>query len=129
MVAWHGSALQRNFRERYAKIMEKIDAFGTDSLSDAERRFFENSGKLQSMQKEFFSRVGVNEYVTRLGQEPVNYKIAWTLSVPDMEKFGIFKVQAPAWYGRPSYCSEWLLATVTPVKCLKLTPEILEYAK
>jgi hypothetical protein len=131
IVVWHGSALQKNFREKHARIAEKIKTSGIEALSDFDRLYFERSQMLRSMQKDLFERIGVNEYVTRLGQEPFDYKAPWTISIQNMERFGIRNVEGPPSYGLPSYCSEWLLSNWprVPVKCLDLTADMLELKK
>jgi hypothetical protein len=51
-------------------------------------------------QDEFFRRVRVDEHVTRIGNESYGIKGLFYLSVPDMNRFGILNVAAPANYAQ-----------------------------
>jgi hypothetical protein len=128
-LAWQRSSkkLSREAREDCGENQTS----GVEGLSEVDKKYLERTQILLSMQKDFFERVGVSEYVTRLGQEPFHYKAAWTISIPDMERFGIRNVEGPTLYGSPKYCSEWVLSNKPrlPVKCLNLTPEMLELMK
>jgi hypothetical protein len=131
IIVWHGSVLQKDFRERHARIADEIETYGVEALSDVDRRYFVKHQTLLSMQKDFFERIGVNEYVTRLGQEPFDYKAPWTISIVSMARFGIRNVEGPPSYGLPSYCAEWLLRNrlSSPVKCLRLTAGMIKHMK
>lgn len=50
---------------------------------------------LREKQAAFYHRIGVDEYVTRIGQEEYGAKGFYFLSVEDMKRFGITDVTAP----------------------------------
>jgi hypothetical protein len=113
LVLWHGSAEQKNLRElqtKYERLLLKahrslstLDADDRLFLEENEK-FFESALVMRDLQARFFDEIQINEYITRLGQEPINLGIdSWTTTVKVMEKFGINNVEAPANYGSPAY--------------------------
>ncbi|WP_162593313.1 hypothetical protein [Variovorax sp. PBL-E5] len=113
VVAWHGGAEQKNFRERdlqYAMIEEKL-RLGSP-LSNQERALSEDAAKLadyryskalRPMQKSFYLSTGVSEYLTRAGQEPTYLGHLWTYDRQGLELFGVCHVELPAGYGSEAY--------------------------
>lgn len=109
LVVWHGGALQRNFRaarERLARV-QAAQAAG-ETVSDEDARFLaENLAKFPlwhaqvEAQQALFAALGVDEWITRLGQEPVDFGRSWTLTVPAMQRLGIGLTLADAAYGLP----------------------------
>lgn len=104
LVVWHGSVRQKDFRAFMADY-ERIQAADQDDpfLS-------ENSPKYQSLrritqiQDDYFSMIGVDEFITRLGQEPVDYEVSGWAATPEvMQRYGIRNVTAPAGYGDLKY--------------------------
>jgi hypothetical protein len=112
LVMWHGSAEQKNIREfvtKYVLTLQRVSegSATTDDdrtfLSDKRRQFLV-AMKLREAQRSFFDAIQVNEYITRLGQEPIKYDDdSWAATVPAMQKFGITNVIAADDYGMPSY--------------------------
>ncbi len=116
LVLWHGSIEQKDMRDlhlRYQKLLQ-TNYLSPGSISPEERAFLDKNKKLyefilnfRDQQARFYDELQVDEYITRLGQEPVNFGVdAWTTTVKVMEKFGITNVDAPANYGTPAYIKE-----------------------
>ncbi|MFZ6680986.1 hypothetical protein [Undibacterium sp. Tian12W] len=110
LVIWHGSAEQWTIREMNKKYedylalslagkasAEQIAYLGSDKLR------YEGSNLLLSEQRQFFKKINVNEYITRLGHEPVFYKRVWVATVGVMNKMNIQNISAPAGYGNIDY--------------------------
>jgi hypothetical protein len=105
VVAWHGSALQNSFQseDKVRKELEKSYKLEKREVSAEEKErdvksFMTNLRLLKQKQAEFYQKIGVDEYVTRIGQEKYGAKGAYFLSVEDMGKFGITNVTAPTEY-------------------------------
>lgn len=113
LVMWHGSMEQKDIRElqmKYESLLLK--AVGDpSSLSDDDRKYltemraaFNHARELRDVQARLFDEIQVDEYIMRLGQEPIAYGIdSWTATVQVMERFGISKVAAPEGYGTLGY--------------------------
>ncbi len=111
LVIWHGGAEQKNFREEddfYQRISDRANEGA--QLTDAERDYLEkhkrrheNSLMQRKAQRAFFARIGVDEYLTRLGQEPISFNAAWTVNVETLEALGVRNVLAPKDYGSDAY--------------------------
>lgn len=107
LVVWHGSAEQKNFREAQARYDELLAAQQTRELSADERLLLESGRqnydamiRYRAAQRDFFAEIGVDEGITRLGQEPVDYHVyGWTASLKAMARFGIEGVSASPDYG------------------------------
>jgi hypothetical protein len=110
LVVWHGSAEQKNFREeeeQYQALLVKSKA-GQATVKEQEFLAREKSAhdkyvQIRAEQKTFFEKIKVNEYITRLGQEPVNHQAVWTATVGLMHTMGIDNVSAPPEYGTADY--------------------------
>ena len=122
LVIWHGSLEQKNVREdqeKYRSITERLLKAQND-VSPEEREFLSSSKsryditeRLRKKQAEFYTKIGVNEYVTRLGQEPVRYPVdGWTASPHLMQQMGISNVIASQDYGSKKYLSGNKLASI-----------------
>ena len=105
VVAWHGSARQRDLMVELNQIIdERVDKLRL-SAAEKERKREQmrraTADYLQSAQLRqdaFFSRIGVDEYVTRIGNEEYHVGGLYYLSVEDMSRFGITNVRAPPEY-------------------------------
>ncbi|MFZ6643825.1 hypothetical protein ACO0LL_29140 [Undibacterium sp. TC4M20W] len=65
------------------------------------------------MQAELFSQIGIDEYITRLGQEPIWYKVdGWTATIELMNKMGIKNVEANPNYASANYLKRNLIANI-----------------
>jgi hypothetical protein len=113
VVAWHGSALQHDYRAIVHEFESLTQAARLGSLSVQQQdRLNVISAKatdlirLQRLQAEFYAEIGVDERITRLGQEPQPIAETWTVTVPTMGLYGIRNVTAPDNYGRPDYLRE-----------------------
>jgi len=105
VVAWHGSAKQPGLLEQLHRIVQQqIDA---QQLSPRERERELERAKQENVrylteaiykQDQFFSRLGIDEYVTRIGNDKYGVRGFFYLSVPDMASFGIQNVSAPGDY-------------------------------
>ncbi|HUU71238.1 MAG TPA: hypothetical protein VMW70_01330 [Burkholderiales bacterium] len=102
VVAWHGSAKQPGLLEHLHAIVEQqIDA--SELSPRARKRELKQAQKANIRyltnaiykQDQFFYRLGIDEYVTRVGNEKYGVRGFFYLSVPDMAAFGIENVSAP----------------------------------
>jgi hypothetical protein len=105
VVAWHGSALQQSFQteEGARKELEKYYQREKKQVSQEQeekdvKSLLANFTLYKQKQADFYQKIGVDEYVTRVGQEKYGAKGFYYLSVEDMSKFGITNVTAPADY-------------------------------
>ena len=101
MVAWHGSAKQPGLLEQLHEFVEQdIASQGLaprkqeKELRRARRANVKYLTSAIRMQDEFFYRVGVDEYVTRVGNDRYGVRGFFYLSVEDMAEFGIENVTA-----------------------------------
>jgi hypothetical protein len=105
VVAWHGSAKQPGLLEQLNKaVEEQIDAkrlsrrTRSKELARARQSNIEYLTAAIQKQNAFFYRVGVDEYVTRIGNDKFGVRGFFYLSVVDMASFGIDNVTAPEGY-------------------------------
>lgn len=111
LVVWHGSAEQKNFREeqeKYRLLLErqsKGEKLSTEETADllTKKTSYEYGEEQRRLQREFFASIGVDEYLTRLGQEPTPTGSAWTVDLKTMKSFGVSNVVAPENYGTQAY--------------------------
>jgi hypothetical protein len=111
LIVWHGSAEQKNFREEQEKYRLLLDRQSKgETLSAEETAYllsnktrYENGEEQRRLQREFFASIGVDEYLTRLGQEPTPTGSAWTVDLKTMKAFGVSNVTAPENYGTQAY--------------------------
>lgn len=104
LVIWHGSALQKNFRDFIEKY-ERLELANEDtSYLEANAMDYRSLKRVVKAQKEFYERIGVEEAIDRLGQEPVDYEVAgWTTTINVMKKYGIQHVNAAVNYAEADY--------------------------
>lgn len=102
VVAWHGSARQPDLHAQLVRVVDdQIKALalaGKDRTQELERRrqaVTDYLGRSIARQDSFFERIGVSEYVTRVGRERYGIEGLYTLPVQDMARFGIVNVLAP----------------------------------
>ncbi len=105
VVAWHGSAKQPGLLEQmHNAVEERINAKGlsrrnrSKELAHARQANIEYLTVAIHKQSEFFYRIGVDEYVTRVGNDKYDVRGFFYLSVVDMASFGIDNVTAPDGY-------------------------------
>jgi len=110
VVIWHGSAEQKNFREKNEKYENILALSSSGQASQEQLEYLEKdklrystSSRLVSEQRQFFKKIDVNEYITRLGHEPVMYNRVWVATVDVMNKMNIQNVSAPEGYGSIDY--------------------------
>jgi hypothetical protein len=101
VVAWHGSAKQPGLLEQLHQLVEQdIASQGLPAheqqreLTRARRANVRYLTGAIRKQDEFFYRVGVDEYVTRIGNDRYGVRGFFYLSVDDMAEFGIANVTA-----------------------------------
>jgi len=105
VVAWHGSARQRDLMVELNQIIdERVDSLRLAAGEKERKRQQMRRATAdylrgaQLRQDAFFSRIGVDEYVTRIGNEEYHVGGLYYLSVEDMARFGITDVRAPPDY-------------------------------
>lgn len=111
LVLWHGSATQKNFREMRTRLHEVTETLRRGgSLSTDDQAFYDKNFQFQELwnkqvdaQEAFFGSLRIDEYITRMGQEPISFNAAWTVSVETMRQFGITGVLADDQYGTVAY--------------------------
>lgn len=107
-VVWHGNLHQKDFRE--------------DALCRGQERFLAGMER----EREFFRSIGADEYIARVGQEPV-FHGDFTMSVADMRLFGVTEVYAESDYGSQAFCERIAAATGERLACVVVTPDALAH--
>ncbi len=116
LVLWHGSILQKDFRERGADCDRRIATLDRSPAHDVEQTRREREAEVAycdsyrqtvESQRAFFARVGVDEYITRMGQEPRAFDGIWTVPVAVMKRMGLHGVEARAEYGSHDDLKHW----------------------
>ena len=113
IVLWHGSMEQKDVRElqrRYGELLLKSHR-QRNSLTEEEalyleknREHFQSAVELRESQARFYDELQINEYITRLGQEPVQLENDWATASPRvMAHFGVRNVEAPDDYASCAY--------------------------
>jgi len=101
VVAWHGSAKQPGLLEQLNELV--AEEIAAQSLPPEKRQRALKRAREANVnyltttihrQDEFFFRVGVDEYVTRIGNDKYGVRGLFYLSVADMAVFGIDNVTA-----------------------------------
>lgn len=107
VVAWHGSARQPGLLdELHAAVEKNARVKRLPPVQEAEKIERDRMANIEYMtnairkQEAFFDRIGVDEYITRIGNEEYRVRGFYYLSVEDMARFGITNVTAPAKYPR-----------------------------
>lgn len=108
IVAWHGSLLQETSDEEIrAAIIEGYEQLPEDAQTQIDlndlieqsiRQTRDYLASNRAKQAQFFEKIGVDEYVCRVGNEEYGAEDFFCLSVEDMARFGILNVEAPADY-------------------------------
>ena len=122
LVIWHGGIEQKDVREGIAYYDAQLakSKTGDNALTSSEKEFltnnqikYESAKKIRLMQAELFSQLGIDEYITRLGQEPIWYKVdGWTATIELMNKMGIKNVEANPNYASANYLKRNLIANI-----------------
>ena len=106
IVAWHGSALQefgmsdKDVRESVTETFNSLPESERkkQNLDDQIRRSIEQLREYRitsiKRQADFFKKIGVDEYICRIGNEKYEARDFFVLSVKDMGRFGIDNVRA-----------------------------------
>lgn len=129
LVVWHGGAEQKNFREMRQRLKRTSDVKASGgSLSPEDERFHSENARFTEIweaqveaQRSLLAAIQVDEYITRIGQEPVFYGEPWTVPLDTMKLFGISEVMADEKYGTFEYVN----AAAKHIR-LKEPPIILE---
>jgi len=99
VVAWHGN--YRHLKETGLwtdEVAHRMEAYGEDEET-ARRRARERVGRLVRLERGFFARIGVDEYVCWIGKmPPYNAPNYYFLSRDDMARFGIRDVHTSPGY-------------------------------
>jgi hypothetical protein len=110
IVGWHGNALTESATSDQELRRATTEAFNQLPESDQKKlnleemikKAIEQSKEYHASsikrQAEFFTKIGVDEYVCRIGLEEYGAEDFYILSVADMARFGIQNVQAPENY-------------------------------
>lgn len=102
LVVWHGSAIQADIDEAPGLTDAdlppgiELNAQERQDLLDRRRQYLEDA---RVRQRALFARLGADERVTVIGQQ-LAVAAEWTLSIRDMQRFGIGDVVAPPHYAR-----------------------------
>lgn len=129
LVVWHGGAEQKDFRELRERMARIVKAKSDGAkLPDEDEKFHADHAAHAGLwdvqtqaQRDLFAQLGVDEYITRLGQEPVFYGAPWTATIATMKLFGIQGILADDKYGTHDY-----VAAAAQKMGLKTAPILLE---
>ena len=126
VVAWHGSARQKDLPDQLARVVDdqvKSLALGGESKARErnrrQRQVSDYLTKSIARQDAFFEKIGVMEYITRVGHEQYGINGFYFLSSDDMGRFGIHNVTMPENYETADY-SELQRRIGAPFTHLKL---------
>lgn len=113
LVTWHGGALQSDFRQLVEKY-RLITGLPNNELTAEQKAWLKANAvtsqlllSAQQEQTEFFNAIGLDERITRLGQEPVDLGPSWTVTADTMKAFGILNVELPPDYDTSDYVKRW----------------------
>jgi len=137
VVMWHGSAEQKDLREFHLCGRQVSSLYGGKMPSiEPERRAqaVEAWNASRRHQAEFFESIGVNEYITRAGQEPVVRpggftSDSFTYDVATMDQFGMRDITAEEDYGTAAWCERVNKGAKRTIGCIAVTQEMLEYER
>ncbi len=111
IVMWHGGMHQKDLREKYLgykkateQSLQNPRSSGGSKINNQfarnELTFFSEYIRVRKKEDAFMQRVGVNEYLFRLGQEPTWYEPdCWSASIEVLEKLGVKGLEAPQDFG------------------------------
>jgi hypothetical protein len=131
IVAWHGSILQesvmsdedvrKSAKEAYDTLPESMKQ--TRSLDEWTRSAIEQTRAYKAAsttnQSAFFKKIGVDEFICRVGSEKYGVKDFYILSVEDMKRFGVTNVHAPEDYEKTDLTP--FLKKGKPIEFIKLS--------
>jgi hypothetical protein len=100
IVAWHGNYNHlKQIGLWQDDIAVRMERYGEDAAT-AKAHVREEVDRLVRLERDFFARIGVNEYLCWIGKvPPYNAPNYYFLSRQDMARFGITHVQTPPGYG------------------------------
>jgi hypothetical protein len=125
VVAWHGSATHRDKSEdqlrsviigRYKELKRPISEWEINNEVRLYRFYLRD---IKEKQEEFYKKIEVDEYVTRIGNVEYGVKGFFFMPVEDMAKFGIHNVMAPKGYENTNV-KELKKGMQVPIICIKL---------
>lgn len=100
VVGWHGNYTHLDQTGLWRDDVESRIRDGEDEAS-ATREVRALVDELVTLESEFFTRTGVNEYLCWVGKmPPFNVPNYYTLSASDMAKYGVHNVDLPVDYRR-----------------------------
>lgn len=111
ILMWHGGMWQTDFAENYTKHKQFAAQLTKEKwrkLSRTKKTEFLNEARYQASYKrtrdkedKFVARVGVSEYLFRLGQEPIWYEPdCWSASPDVLKKLGVTGLESEDRYSR-----------------------------
>jgi hypothetical protein len=131
-VVWHGSTFQKDGREfdQCGRTRSSLDGLSWTQEEIRDRKTdSEGVARRQREDASFFASIGIDEYITRVGQEP-RFIGNFTLSPSDMALFGVVGVEAPVNYGTAAFCSSVNAKRPTlRLHCVEVTPRMLAYER
>ncbi len=86
------------------QLSEKNKAQGTAALSYSERGTLATGEKWVGLEKNYFSRIGVDMGITSLGYIPGRSVSYWLMTEKRMAEFGVLDIALPDNYGSQEYC-------------------------
>ena len=100
IVAWHGNYNHLKQTGLWQDgIASRMERHGEDAAT-ARVQVREDVERLVDLERDFFARIGVNEYLCWIGKvPPYNAPNYYFLSRQDMARFGVTHVQTPPGYG------------------------------
>ena len=99
VVAWHGNYNHLKQTGLWQDdIAARMERHGEDAAT-ARAHVREEVDRLVRLERDFFARIGVNEFLCWIGKvSPYNAPNYYFLSTQDMARFGVTHVQAPSDY-------------------------------
>jgi len=120
VVAWHGN--YRHLKETGqwgGDVAHRMAAHGEDRAT-ARRRAREQLDRLVALERAFFARIGVNEYLCWIGKmPPFEVPDYYSMSPRDMARFGVDGVTAP-----PDYEATASSATGMDIRFIELDGKV-----
>lgn len=99
VVAWHGNYNHLKQTGLWTdEIAVRMERYGEDAAT-ARAHVREEVDRLADLERDFFARIRVNEYLFWIGKvSPYNAPNYYFLSTQDMARFGVTHVQTPSGY-------------------------------
>jgi hypothetical protein len=113
VVLWHGGMHQKDLREKYLNYKQSTEPLlqnprllGGSKVNQRSAKddsvFFSEYIRVRTKEDAFMKRVGVDEYLFRLGQEPTWYEPdCWSASIGVLEKLGVKGIESSLDFGTP----------------------------